>query len=47
MWDFSRPKPMLITLLVVRRNLRVWARILGPAILLNFGEPTLYLLGLG
>ena len=32
---------------VTRRNLLVWRRLLGPAIVLNFGEPTLYLLGLG
>lgn len=32
---------------VWRRNLLVWRRLIGPAILMNFGEPTLYLLGLG
>lgn len=29
------------------RNILVWKKLLGPAIVLNFGEPTLYLLGLG
>ncbi|MDH5408482.1 MAG: ABC transporter permease [Gammaproteobacteria bacterium] len=29
------------------RNVLVWRRLLGPAMVLNFGEPTLYLLGLG
>lgn len=29
------------------RNLLVWKRLLGPAIVLNFGEPAVYLLGLG
>jgi len=30
-----------------RRNLRVWAKLAGPAIIGNFGEPFLYLLALG
>ena len=34
-------------LAVWRRNILVWRKLLGPAILMNFGEPTLYLLGLG
>ena len=32
---------------VWRRNIRVWKKLIGPAILMNFGEPILYLLGLG
>jgi len=32
---------------VWRRNALVWRRLLGPSLLFNFGEPTLYLLGLG
>jgi len=32
---------------VWRRNLRVWGKLAGPAILGNFGEPLLYLLALG
>ncbi len=34
-------------LAVWHRNIRVWRKLLGPAILMNFGEPTLYLVGLG
>jgi lipooligosaccharide transport system permease protein len=30
-----------------RRNVLVWRKLIGPAIVMNFGEPTLYLLGLG
>ncbi len=32
---------------VWRRNLLVWRKLLGPAVVMNFGEPTLYLIGLG
>lgn len=32
---------------VWRRNVLVWRRLMVPSLLLNFGEPTLYLLGLG
>jgi lipooligosaccharide transport system permease protein len=34
-------------LAVWRRNILVWRRLLVPAILMNFGEPLFYLLGLG
>ncbi|MFP4155403.1 MAG: ABC transporter permease [Halothiobacillaceae bacterium] len=34
-------------LAVVQRNFLVWRKLLGPAIALNFGEPLVYLLGLG
>jgi len=34
-------------LAIWQRNVLVWKRLLGPALVLNFGEPTLYLLGLG
>jgi len=34
-------------LAVWHRNLQVWRKLIGPAILMNFGEPALYLLGLG
>lgn len=30
-----------------RRNLLVWRKLIGPAIVMNFGEPAIYLLGLG
>lgn len=29
------------------RNVLVWRKLIGPALLMNFGEPALYLLGLG
>jgi lipooligosaccharide transport system permease protein len=29
------------------RNVLVWRKLIGPAIVMNFGEPALYLLGLG
>lgn len=32
---------------VWRRNLRVWLKLIGPAILGNFGEPLLYLVAFG
>ncbi len=32
---------------VWHRNVLVWRKLIGPAMLMNFGEPTLYLLGLG
>ena len=32
---------------VWRRNGLVWRRLLGPSLVINFGEPFLYLLGLG
>ena len=34
-------------LYVWRRNILVWRKLLVPALLMNFGEPLLYLLGLG
>jgi len=34
-------------LAVFERNLRVWLKLLGAAVVLNFGEPLIYLLGLG
>lgn len=34
-------------IIILRRNLLVWRKLLGPAIVMNFGEPALYLLGLG
>ncbi|MES9914258.1 MAG: nodulation protein NodJ, partial [Candidatus Sedimenticola sp. 4PFRAG1] len=32
---------------VWRRNIMVWRKLIGPAVVMNFGEPTLYLLGMG
>jgi lipooligosaccharide transport system permease protein len=32
---------------VWRRNMLVWRKMMGPSLLFNFGEPVIYLLGLG
>ena len=49
--DVSRhwrpPAPRSVALAVWRRNIRVWRRLMVPSLVLNFGEPFLYLLGLG
>lgn len=34
-------------LAVWRRNVLVWRKLIGPSLLINFGEPFIYLLGLG
>jgi lipooligosaccharide transport system permease protein len=44
---YRLPRLRRRALTVWRRNLRVWQRMLGPALVLNFGEPVIYLLGLG
>jgi len=41
------PSITLRWLPVWRRNLRVWRKLSGPALIGNFGEPLLYLLALG
>ena len=41
------PAPRSVTFSVWRRNVRVWRRLMVPSLVLNFGEPFLYLLGLG
>lgn len=38
---------MRAALAVWRRDVLVWRRLLGPSLVVNFGEPFLYLLGLG
>lgn len=45
--NFSLPVISLRWLPVWRRNLRVWRKLSGPALIGNFGEPLLYLLALG
>ena len=47
MWDFSIPRLHPHALAVWRRNFLVWRRLLGPAVILHFGEPLIYLLGMG
>ena len=44
-WRLPAPKPVAFA--VWRRNVLVWRRLMLPSLLLNFGEPFLYLLGLG
>ncbi|MFW6322671.1 MAG: nodulation protein NodJ, partial [Guyparkeria sp.] len=41
------PRARLAAFSVFARNFLVWRKLLGPAIVLNFGEPVIYLLGLG
>jgi lipooligosaccharide transport system permease protein len=44
-WRLPALRPLALA--VWRRNILVWRKLIGPAIVMNFGEPTLYLLGLG
>ncbi len=44
-WRLPRLHPGALA--VWRRNFLVWRKLLIPAMLMNFGEPVLYLLGLG
>ncbi len=45
--DLSLPRVRRRALNVWRRNALVWRRLIGPSVMINFGEPLLYLLGLG
>ena len=45
--NWSMPRPAWTALAVWRRNFLVWRKLFGPSLLFNFGEPLLYLLGLG
>jgi len=45
--DLQMPRIRRGALYVWRRNILVWRKLLVPAILMNFGEPVIYLLGLG
>lgn len=45
--NLAYPVPRTRALAVTRRNFLVWKKLLIPAMLMNFGEPTLYLFGLG
>jgi lipooligosaccharide transport system permease protein len=47
MADCRLPRVRRGALAVWRRNVLVWRKLIGPAMVMNFGEPTLYLLGLG
>ena len=45
--DYSLPKLHPRCFTVWHRNFSVWKKLFGPSLLMNFGEPLLYLLGLG
>lgn len=45
--DWSVPRPSRGAFAVWQRNFLVWKKLFGPSLLFNFGEPFLYLLGLG
>jgi lipooligosaccharide transport system permease protein len=47
MSQLAFPRMRIGALYVWRRNILVWRKLLIPALLMNFGEPLLYLLGLG
>ncbi len=46
-YDRRLPRLRPQALAVWRRNVRVWRKLIIPSLLINFGEPFLYLLGLG
>ena len=45
--DWRLPKVRASMLSVWRRDLLVWKKMIIPSTLFNFGEPFIYLLGLG
>jgi len=45
MWHLPRARRGALA--VWRRNVLVWRKLIAPAMAMNFGEPVLYLLGLG
>lgn len=47
MLDWRLPRIRFLALRVWKRNALVWTRLLGSALMMNFGEPVLILLGLG
>lgn len=47
MLSWRIPKLRVDALAVWRRNVLVWRKLIGPAMVMNFGEPAIYLLGLG
>ena len=47
MLDLSLPRLKRRSLNVWRRNVLVWRKLMGPSLMMNFGEPLVYLLGLG
>jgi lipooligosaccharide transport system permease protein len=47
MVDLALPRLKIRSLTIWKRNALVWRKLIGPSLMINFGEPTLYLLGLG
>ncbi len=45
--DIGLPRIGPRSLIIWRRNILVWRKLITPSLLINFGEPFLYLLGLG
>ena len=45
--DLALPRVRLSAISVWHRNVLVWRKMLGPSLLIHFGEPFLYLVGLG
>ncbi len=45
--DLHIPRIRSRAFIVWRRNVLVWQKLIAPSLLINFGEPLLYLLGLG
>lgn len=45
--DLTLPRLNVRSLTVWKRNALVWRKLIGPSLTINFGEPLLYLLGLG
>jgi len=44
---YRLPQPSYRAFYVLKRNFLVWRKLLGPALVLHFGEPIIYLFGLG
>ena len=45
--DFTTPRMRRPALAIWKRNALVWRKLIGPSVVINFGEPFLYILGLG
>jgi lipooligosaccharide transport system permease protein len=45
--QLTLPRPQRLAFKVWLRNLLVWRKLIGPSLFFNFGEPFVYLLGLG
>jgi lipooligosaccharide transport system permease protein len=45
--QLAMPRPQASALKIWLRNLLVWRKLLGPSLAFSFGEPVIYLLGLG